>query len=104
MFDMVVLDPPKLAGARDKVPRALAAYHRLNYLAMRCLRPGGVLVSCSCSGRVSRSDFVDVLLGAARRAGRDVQILENRGPSADHPVNIHCPETDYLKCLIGRVL
>jgi len=104
LFDMVVLDPPKLAGARDKVPRALAAYHRLNYLAMRCLRPGGVLVSCSCSGRVSRSDFVDVLLGAARRAGRDVQILENRGPSADHPVNIHCPETDYLKCLIGRVL
>ena len=104
LYDMVVLDPPKLAGARDKVPRALAAYHRLNYLAMRCLRPGGVLVSCSCSGRVSRSDFVDVLLGAARRAGRDVQILENRGPSADHPVNIHCPETDYLKCLIGRVL
>ena len=104
LFDMVVLDPPKLAGARDKVPRALAAYHRLNYLAMRCLRPGGVLVSCSCSGRVSRSDFVDVLLGAARRAGRDLQILENRGPSADHPVNIHCPETDYLKCLIGRVL
>ena len=104
LFDMVVLDPPKLAGARDKVPRALAAYHRLNYLAIRCLRPGGVLVSCSCSGRVSRSDFVDVLLGAARRAGRDLQILENRGPSADHPVNIHCPETDYLKCLIGRVL
>ena len=104
LFDMVVLDPPKLAGARDKVPRALAAYHRLNYLAIRCLRPGGVLVSCSCSGRVSRSDFVDVLLGAARRAGRDLQILENRGPSADHPVNIHCPETDYLKCMIGRVL
>ncbi|RLT16535.1 MAG: class I SAM-dependent rRNA methyltransferase [Planctomycetota bacterium] len=104
LFDMVVLDPPKLAGARDKVPRALAAYHRLNYLAIRCLHPGGVLVSCSCSGRVSRSDFVDVLLGAARRAGRDLQILENRGPSADHPVNIHCPETDYLKCLIGRVL
>ena len=104
LFDMVVLDPPKLAGARDKVPRALAAYHRLNYLAIRCLRPGGVLVSCRCSGRVSRSDFVDVLLGAARRAGRDLQILENRGPSADHPVNIHCPETDYLKCLIGRVL
>ena len=104
LFDMGVLDPPKLAGARDKVPRALAAYHRLNYLAIRCLRPGGVLVSCSCSGRVSRSDFVDVLLGAARRAGRDLQILENRGPSADHPVNIHCPETDYLKCLIGRVL
>lgn len=103
LYDAIVLDPPKLAGARDKVPRALAAYHRLNYLALRCLRPEGVLVSCSCSGRVSRSDFIDVLLGAARRAGKDMQILENRGAAADHPVSIHCPETDYLKCIIARV-
>lgn len=104
LYDMVILDPPKLAGARDKVPRALAAYHRLNYLAIRCLRSEGILVSCSCSGRVSRSEFVDVLLGAARRAGRDLQILENRGAAADHPVNIHCPETDYLKCIVARVI
>lgn len=103
-FDQIVLDPPKLAGSRDKVPRALAAYHRLNYLAIRCLRPEGILVSCSCSGRVSRSEFMDVLLGAARRAGRDLQILENRGAAADHPVNIHCQESDYLKCIIARVL
>jgi 23S rRNA (cytosine1962-C5)-methyltransferase len=102
--DMIVLDPPKLAGSRDKVPKALAAYHRLNYLAMRCLRPEGILVSCSCSGRVGRWEFLDVLLGAARRAQRDMQILEIRGASADHPVNIHCPETDYLKCVIARVL
>jgi 23S rRNA (cytosine1962-C5)-methyltransferase len=104
IFDMIVLDPPKLAGSREKVPKALAAYHRLNYLAMRCLRPEGILVSCSCSGRVARWEFLDVLLGAARRAQRDVQILEIRGASADHPVNIHCPETDYLKCVIARVL
>ena len=103
LFDMIVLDPPKLAGARDKVPKAMAAYHRLNYLALRCLRPGGILVTCSCSGRVGRSDFLDVLLGSARRAGKDLQILENRGAGADHPVNIHCPETDYLKCIIARV-
>jgi 23S rRNA (cytosine1962-C5)-methyltransferase len=104
LSDMIVLDPPKLAGARDKVPRALAAYHRLNYLAIRCLQPNGILVSCSCSGRVSRSDFLDSLLGAAKRAGRDLQILEQRGAAPDHPVNIHCPETDYLKCVIARVL
>jgi 23S rRNA (cytosine1962-C5)-methyltransferase len=103
LFDMIVLDPPKLAGARDKVPKAMAAYHRLNYLALRCLRPGGILVTCSCSGRVGRSDFLNVLLGSARRAGKDLQILENRGAGADHPVNIHCPETDYLKCIIARV-
>lgn len=103
-YDQIVLDPPKLAGSRDKVPRALAAYHRLNYLAIRCLRPEGILVTCSCSGRVDRSEFLDVLLGAARRAGRDLQILENRGAASDHPVNIHCQESDYLKCIIARAL
>ncbi|MFM2218270.1 MAG: Ribosomal large subunit methyltransferase, partial [Planctomycetota bacterium] len=56
------------------------------------------------SGRVSRPDFLDTLLGVAKRLGRDVQILEQRGAAADHPVNIHCPETDYLKCLITRIL
>jgi 23S rRNA (cytosine1962-C5)-methyltransferase len=103
-FDMIVLDPPRLAGSRDQVARALAAYHRLNYLAVRILRPGGILVTCSCSGRVSRSDFVSMLYGVANRVGRDMQILENRSAAPDHPVSIHCPETDYLKCLITRVL
>jgi 23S rRNA (cytosine1962-C5)-methyltransferase len=103
-FDMIVLDPPRLAGSRDQVARALAAYHRLNYLAVRILRPGGILVTCSCSGRVSRSDFTEMLYGVATRVGRDLQILENRGASPDHPVSIHCPETDYLKCVIARVL
>lgn len=103
-FDMIVLDPPRLAGSRDQVARALAAYHRLNYLAVRILKPGGILVTCSCSGRVSRSDFVSMVYGVATRVGRDMQILENRGAAPDHPVSIHCPETDYLKCVIARVL
>jgi 23S rRNA (cytosine1962-C5)-methyltransferase len=103
-LDMIVLDPPKLAGSRDQLQRALAAYHRLNYMALRCLRPGGILVTCSCSGRVSREDFREMLLGVSGRARRELQILENRGASADHPVAIHCPETDYLKCILARVL
>lgn len=104
LFDVIVLDPPRMAGSRDQVDRALAAYHRLNYLACRILNPGGILVTCSCSGRVTRGDFLDMLHGVAVRVRRDLQILENRGPSPDHPTSIHCPETDYLKCIIARVL
>jgi 23S rRNA (cytosine1962-C5)-methyltransferase len=103
-FDVIVLDPPRMAGSRDQVARALAAYHRLNYLACRILKPGGILVTCSCSGRVARGDFLDMLHGVAVRVRRDLQILENRGASPDHPTSIHCPETDYLKCIIARVL
>jgi 23S rRNA (cytosine1962-C5)-methyltransferase len=103
-FDMIVLDPPRLATSRDNMRRAMAAYHRLNYLAIRMLEPGGVLVTCSCSGRVTREDFRDMLRGVADRAGREVQILEERGAPADHPVSLNCPESDYLKCVITRVL
>jgi 23S rRNA (cytosine1962-C5)-methyltransferase len=92
-----------LAGSRDQLTRALAAYHRLNYLAIRLLQPGGILVTCSCSGRVSRLDFFEMLQGVAVRVRRDLQILENRSAAPDHPVSVHCPETDYLKCIIARV-
>jgi 23S rRNA (cytosine1962-C5)-methyltransferase len=103
-FDMIVLDPPRLASSRDNMRRAMAAYHRINYLAIRMLVPGGVLVTCSCSGRVTRGDFRDMLRGVAERAGREVQLLEERGAPADHPVSLNCPESDYLKCTIARVL
>ncbi len=102
-FDMIILDPPRLAGSRDSVQRALAAYHRINYLALRMLTPGGMLVTCSCSGRVSRKDFHDMLRGASVRARRELQIVEERGAAPDHPSNLNCPETDYLKCIIARV-
>ena len=103
-FDMIVLDPPRLATSRENMRRALAAYHRINYLAIRMLEPGGILVTCSCSGRVTRDEFRHMLKGVADRAGREVQVLEERGAPADHPVSLNCPESDYLKCTIARVL
>lgn len=102
-FDSIVLDPPKFAGRRNDVPAALRAYHRLNRGAMDLLRPGGLLFTCSCSGRVSPDEFRQAVLGASRRAGRSVQVLYYLGPSPDHPVLMSCPETQYLKCLIAKV-
>jgi len=103
IYDAIVLDPPKMAGSRDSVDRALRAYHRMNFLAVRLLRPGGILVTCSCSGRVSRDDFHRVLRGVSKQSRRSIQILEQRGAAPDHPVSTACPETDYLKCFICRV-
>jgi 23S rRNA (cytosine1962-C5)-methyltransferase len=103
IYDAIVLDPPKMAGSRDSVDRALRAYHRMNVLAVRLLRPGGVLVTCSCSGRVSRDDFLRVLRGVSKQSRRTIQILEQRGAAPDHPVATACPESDYLKCFICRV-
>jgi 23S rRNA (cytosine1962-C5)-methyltransferase len=100
---MVILDPPKFAGSRRSIPDALRAYHRLNRLAFACLEPGGFLVTCSCSGLVSRDEFVHMLAGVSQKTGRDLQVLQQRGAAIDHPVNIACPETDYLKCVICRV-
>lgn len=103
-FDTIVLDPPRLAGSREHLQRALSAYHRLNFLAVRMLNPGGTLVTCSCSGRVSRDDFRDMLRGVGTRTRREIQVLEERGAAPDHPSCMSCPETDYLKCIIARIL
>ena len=103
-FDVVVLDPPRMAGSNAQLASALRAYHRLNYLAVRLLNPGGILVTCSCSGRVHRDDFEDMLLGVSKRSHREIQILERRGAASDHPSILTCPESDYLKCFICRVL
>lgn len=102
-FGAVVLDPPKFARGRKTLEDALRAYHWLNRLAMSVLEPEGILVTCSCSGLVSRQDFFDVLVGAAQQAGREVQVLEQRGASPDHPIALNCPESEYLKCFICRV-
>jgi len=67
------------------------------------LEPGGILVSCSCTGRVSRSDLVGVLAAVSHRTRRNIQILESTGADFDHPVSAQCPEGEYLKCLICRV-
>lgn len=99
-YGMIVLDPPRLARTRQGVPQALRAYERLNALALSCLEPAGILVTCSCSGRVGPDDFQDAVARAAVRAGRRVRLLERLGQAADHPVSTACPESAYLKCLI----
>ncbi len=103
-FGGVVLDPPKFARSRGGVEDALRAYARLNRLAIDVLSPGGILVTCSCSGHVTRDDFFFMLVNVAQQSGRDIQVLEQRGAAADHPVSATCPETEYLKCFICRVL
>lgn len=102
-FGGVILDPPRFAGSRLSIDHALRAYHRLNRLGVELLEPGGILVTCSCSGRVTREDFRRMLHGVAQKTRRDLQILEQRGASPDHPVHVSCPETEYLKCFICRV-
>ena len=103
-FDAVILDPPKLCRHRKAVPQALKGYFSLNKLAVSVLNPGGLLVSCSCSGLVSRDEFEDMLSTVAVRSEREMQILEIRGQSPDHAVAVTCREGAYLKCYVCRVL
>ncbi|WP_446744726.1 class I SAM-dependent rRNA methyltransferase [Silvibacterium acidisoli] len=102
-FDTIVLDPPAFAKSKRAVEGALRGYKEMNLRAMKMLRPGGILVTCSCSHHVSLADFSDVVAAAAGDAGRRVRLLERRGAAADHPVVITIPETEYLKCLILKV-
>ena len=102
-FDAVILDPPKFARGRSTIQQALMAYHRLNRLAVDLLVPGGILVTCSCTGGVSREDFLQMLAGVAQKTGRDLRFLEQRGAAPDHPVSATCLETEYLHCVICQV-
>lgn len=104
VYDVVILDPPKFAHNQAAVERALRGYKEINRLALRRLRPGGILATFSCSGLVSAELFQKVLFGAAIDAGRPVQVLESLRQSADHPVAITFPEGEYLKGLIVRVM
>ncbi len=102
-FGMVILDPPKFARSRASLDDAMRAYHRINRLAIDLLETGGILVTNSCSGAVSREDFLVMLAGVAQRSGRTIQLLECRGAAPDHPVSAGCLEGEYLKCIIARV-
>jgi 23S rRNA (cytosine1962-C5)-methyltransferase len=96
-FDTVVLDPPAFAKRRDGLEAALRVYREINYRALRLLSPGGILVTCSCSGKVTNELFGEVITWAAQEAKRPVQLLERRGASRDHPPLVGVPETEYLK-------
>lgn len=102
-FDLVVLDPPKFARARNAVEVALRGYYRLQKQALRLLSPDGILVTCCCSGLIGRDQLLDLLGQLAAEEKRDVQLLESRGQAADHPTAATCLESAYLKCLISRV-
>jgi len=102
-FDVVVLDPPAFAKRKRDLPKALAAYKRLNQLAMQLMVADGILVSCSCSFHLSAEDLQDAIGKAARSAQKHVQILQLGGQAADHPVHPAIPETRYLKAYFCRV-
>ena len=103
-FDTIVLDPPAFAKNKAAVPKALSGYKEINLRALKLLRPGGYLVTCSCSYNVSESAFADVIAAAAADAHVDVAVVEKRMQGRDHPVLMTVPETYYLKCFILRKL
>jgi 23S rRNA (cytosine1962-C5)-methyltransferase len=103
-FGLVILDPPKFAAGRKDIDKALRAYHRLNMSAVQLLEPGGILVTCCCSGSVGRQDLFEMLFGVATKSKREIQLLAQHGAAPDHPVSITCPENAYLKCFICRVV
>jgi len=103
-FDAVILDPPRMARSRGGIGRAVKGYSRLNLAGLELLRPGGILVTCSCSGLVSSEEFREMISDVARTSERTIQILEQHSQPCDHPVSATCAETEYLKMLICRVL
>ena len=102
-FDVVVLDPPAFAKTQGARTQALKAYRRLNTLGMQVLRPGGILLTCSCSGVVGMDDLLGAVSQSAQRLQRAVQLLETYTHGVDHPINIAMPETGYLKAVFCRV-
>jgi len=99
-FDMIILDPPKFAPTSAHTEKATRAYKDINLLAFKLLRPGGVLITFSCSGGVDAGLFQKIVAGAALDAGVDAQIIEHLSQGADHPVSLHFPEGAYLKGLV----
>jgi 23S rRNA (cytosine1962-C5)-methyltransferase len=112
-YDVVVLDPPKLIRSRSELEEGTKKHFDLNRLAIQLVKPGGLLLTCSCAGLLSLEAFQDVVKSAARSGGYDengaripgrtVQVFEIRGAAPDHPVALHCPETAYLKAFWARV-
>ena len=101
-FDLIILDPPKFAPTAHHAEKAARAYKDINLLGLKLLRPGGHLMTFSCSGGISTDLFQKIVAGAALDAHVDAQIVQRLGPGPDHPVALHFPEGDYLKGLLLR--
>ena len=95
-YDIVVLDPPKLIRSREEFEEGKHKYYDLNRLAMQLVAPGGMMLTCSCSGLLDRAEFTKIVC-AAPEVGRRVQIIGQTGAAADHPIATNCPESEYLK-------
>ncbi len=102
-YDTIVLDPPAFAKSKRDLDAALRGYKELNLRALKMLRPGGILVTCSCSYHVSQLNFLEMLASAALDAPHTLRLIEVRGQAKDHPVLLNVPETSYLKCIIASV-
>jgi 23S rRNA (cytosine1962-C5)-methyltransferase len=102
-FDVVVLDPPKFAHNKGQVEKAARGYKDLNLNAFKLVRPGGFLLTFSCSGSVSRDLFQKIVFGALADSGRTAQIIRHLSAGDDHPSALTFPEGDYLKGLLLRV-
>ena len=102
-YDTIVLDPPAFAKSKSNLETALRGYKELNLRALKMLRPGGFLVTCSCSYHVSTGEFTEVVAQAARDMHRNLRLVENRTQAKDHPILLAVPETAYLKCLVLAV-
>jgi 23S rRNA (cytosine1962-C5)-methyltransferase len=103
-FQMVVLDPPAFAKNRDSVEAAHRGYKEINLRALKLLKPGGFLLTCSCSYHISEALFLQILAEAANDARKNVVVAERRTQAQDHPILLTMPETHYLKCLIVKVI
>jgi 23S rRNA (cytosine1962-C5)-methyltransferase len=102
-YDTIVLDPPAFAKTKRDLDAALRGYKELNLRAMKMLKSGGILISCSCSYQVSQSNFLEMLADAALDAHRTLRLIDVRGQAKDHPVLLNVPETSYLKCVIASI-
>jgi 23S rRNA (cytosine1962-C5)-methyltransferase len=103
-FDVIILDPPAFIQRKKDLKKGIAAYRRINELALQLLQPGGLLVSASCSMHLSRADLIATLQKAAVRADCQIRVVEQGGQGPDHPIHPAIPETEYLKAVFVRKL
>lgn len=101
-YDVVILDPPAFIQRRKDIKKGIAAYRRINELGLKLLKPGGLLVSGSCSMHLTRSDLIQALGSAASRTGCELRVIEQGAQGADHPIHPCIPETEYLKAVFAR--
>ncbi len=103
-FQMIILDPPAFAKNRDSIPAAQRGYKEINLRALKLLKPGGFLLTCSCSYHITEPLFLQIVAEAANDAKKAIVVAERRSQAQDHPILLTMPETHYLKCLIVKVL